>query len=182
MSLTSVPQTVEARWSRRVVGFSLIELMVTLAVAAILMAIATPSFIALINGNRLTSTANELVSSLQLARSEALRRNTQVRVCRSESGNTCAAAGQWSRWITLVVSNNEVLREVSVKAPLEVTSDAPQITYHADGLARTGGGLQNNDLIVCIPTTQPAENQREVNLLAGSSVAVSRKDGGGSCP
>ena len=156
--------------------------MVTLAVAAILMAIAIPSFVALINGNRLTSTANELVSSLQLARSEALRRNTQVRVCRSENGTSCAAAGQWSRWITLVVSNNEVLRDASTKAPLQVTSDAAQITYHADGLARNGGALQNNDLVVCIPTTRPAENQRVVNLLSGSRVAVSRIDNSGTCP
>lgn len=156
--------------------------MVTLAVAAILMAIAIPSFIALINGNRLTSTANELVASLQLARSEALRRNTQVRVCRSEDGASCAAAGQWNRWITLVVSNDEVLRDASTKAPLQVTSGTPQITYHADGLARNGGALQDNDLVVCIPTARPAENQRVVNLLSGSRIAISRKDNGGACP
>lgn len=163
-------------------GFTLIELMVTLAVAAVLMAIAIPSFTSIINSSRLTSTANELVSSLQLARSEALRRNTRVRVCRSVNGTSCAAAGNWDRWITIVVSNNEVLRDASIKPPLQVTSGTAQITVHADGLARGGGGLLSNDLVACIPTTRPNENRRVVNMLAGSRVAVSRVNGSGLCP
>ena len=163
-------------------GFTLVELMVTLAVAAILMALAVPSFTSVINGNRLTSTANELVSSLQLARSEALRRNTQVRVCRSLNGTSCAGTGQWDRWITLIVSNNEVLRDETVKPPVRVTSGAAQITIHADGLARSGSGLLANDLVVCIPTTRPHENRRVVNMLAGSRIAVSRVNGAGMCP
>ena len=167
---------------RRTAGFSLIELMVTLAVAAVLLALAVPSFTSVINSSRLTSTANELVSAMQLARSEALRRNTQVRVCRSVNGTSCAGAGQWTRWITLVVSSDEVLRDSSTKPPLQVTSGTAQITFHADGLARNGGGLLANDLVVCIPTTRPEENQRVVNMLAGSRVAVSRLDGAGACP
>ena len=182
MSRVSASETATTAGSRGAAGFTLVELMVTLAVAAILMAIAIPNFTALINGNRLTSTANELVSSLQLARSEALRRNTQVRVCRSDDGKSCAGAGQWSRWITLVVSTNEVLRDASTKAPLQVTSGASQITYSADGLARSGGALHTNDLVVCIPTTRPPDNQRVVNLFSGSRVAVLRKNNGGAGP
>lgn len=182
MSRVPAPETATAVWDCRAAGFTLVELMVTLAVAAILMAIAIPNFTALINSNRLTATGNELVASLQLARSEALRRNTQVRVCRSEDGSSCAGAGQWNRWITLVVSSDEVLRDASTKAPLQVTSGTPQITYHADGMARSGGALQTNDLVVCIPTTRPVQNQRVVNLFAGSRVAVSRKNNGGVCP
>src|SRR3546814_3559152 len=61
-------------------GFTFIELMLTIAVAAILLAIATPSFTSIINSNRLTGAANEMVATLQAARMEAVRLNTTVNV------------------------------------------------------------------------------------------------------
>lgn len=59
-------------------GFTLIELMVTIAVAAILLAVAVPSFRHLIISNRLTTAANEVVTALTVARSESIKRNANV--------------------------------------------------------------------------------------------------------
>lgn len=59
-------------------GFTLIELMVTITIAAILLGIAIPSFTSVISSNRLTTSANELVTALNLARSEAVKRGQQV--------------------------------------------------------------------------------------------------------
>ena len=55
-------------------GFTLVELMITLAIAGILVAVGIPSFNSTISSNRLTSYANELVTALNLARSEAVKR------------------------------------------------------------------------------------------------------------
>ena len=164
-------------------GFSLIELMVTIAVLAILVTIAVPSFISLINSNRLTSQANEVVASLQLARMEAIRRNGSVTVCRTTNDTSCAAAGRWDRWIT-VATGGEVLRINSVKAPLQVTSGAASIVFRADGLARAaaGGALTGNNITVCIPTTQPAFNRRVVALVNGSRISTDTVNGAGVCP
>jgi type IV fimbrial biogenesis protein FimT len=66
-------------------GFSLIELLVTLAIIAILVMIGLPSFQGAIRGSRLTAAINELSTSLNLARSEAIKRNQHVVVLRTGS-------------------------------------------------------------------------------------------------
>lgn len=164
-------------------GFSLIELMTTIAVAAVLVVLAAPSFTTLINNNRLTAQANEMVASLQHARMEAVRRNRSVTVCRTNDGATCAAAGKWNSWIT-VAADGEVLRVNTVKAPLEVTSGVTNVIFRADGLARAaaGGALTTSDITVCIPTTRPALNRRVVSLARGSHISTDSADGSGVCP
>ncbi len=82
-------------------GFTLIELLITISIAGVLLAIAIPSFTSSIVSNRLTASANELVSALNLARSEAIKRGEQVTV--ESIGST---SGQWdSGWNVFVDIN-----------------------------------------------------------------------------
>lgn len=83
-------------------GFTLIELVMTIAILAILLVVAIPSFRALIINNRITTQANEFVSDVTYARAEAVRRNTRITVCKSADGATCdtTTATDWSEgWI-----------------------------------------------------------------------------------
>jgi type IV fimbrial biogenesis protein FimT len=79
-------------------GFSLIELMVLLAVVAILAAIAVPNFSATIKGDRDISQINTLLDGLTLARSEAIKYGNNVTICAGNS-KTCAAANWANGWI-----------------------------------------------------------------------------------
>jgi type IV fimbrial biogenesis protein FimT len=76
-------------------GVTLIELIVTISIAAILMGIAIPSFSSIINSTRLTTYANALVTSLNLARSEAVKRGVQISVKREGSTDNNWDSG-WS--------------------------------------------------------------------------------------
>lgn len=80
-------------------GFSLIELMVTVAIVAILASLAAPSFSSLIASNRASSAASALQVSLSLARSEAVKRGADARVTVAANG----AAGTWSNGWTVFV-------------------------------------------------------------------------------
>lgn len=81
-------------------GFTLIELLVTVAVAAILAVVAVPGFQALFQGNRAATQTNNLVSALNFARSEAIRRGTTVALCPSADQATCTGATDWTTgWI-----------------------------------------------------------------------------------
>lgn len=163
-------------------GFSLVELMVTVAVVAIVAALALPSLTSVINNNRLTSQANELVSGLQTARSEAVRRNASVTLCGSADGSACATGTDepWERWI--ILTGTEVLRDATVKPPVQVNSGVASITFSSDGLARTATGLLTDDITVCIPTTSPPENKRLVGIGSGSRVSTTASGTGeGTC-
>jgi len=76
-------------------GFTLVELMVTLAIAAILLSIAAPNFVSFIKNNRITTITNDLLADLALARSEAAKRGQAVSICISSNGTTCTG----SNWL-----------------------------------------------------------------------------------
>jgi type IV fimbrial biogenesis protein FimT len=84
---------------RRELGFTLIEMMVTLTLLAILIALVTPSFQGLLRDNQAAAQANALVGSLMLARSEAIKRNAPVVICRSNDGASCAGSEWEDGWI-----------------------------------------------------------------------------------
>ena len=70
-------------------GLTLIELMMTIAIAAILLAVAAPGFQQTLNSSRLSSAVNELASAINLARAEAVRQNRRGVLCRSVDGSAC---------------------------------------------------------------------------------------------
>lgn len=91
-------------------GFTLLELLFTIAVAAVIVSFGVPGFMSLIDNNRAVSHTNDLVAALNLARSEATRRRSTVTVCSSTDGATCAASDDWSTGWIVLSAGNELLR------------------------------------------------------------------------
>jgi len=122
-------------------GLTLVELVITLSIAAILLAIATPSFSVIIKNHKMTAQLNELVAGLNLARSEAIKRSSSVTVCKSNDSQSCG--GGWNDgWIVFAdpdnsgsINNNETILRVSVSpnngAILSSTID--EIIFDAEG-------------------------------------------------
>ena len=81
-------------------GFTLIELLITLSILAVLLGIGMPSLVSFINNNQMTSQANDLVYSVHMARSEAIKRGAKVRVA--------AINGSWNNgWTVQADTNND---------------------------------------------------------------------------
>lgn len=96
-------------------GFTLAELLITIAVLAVLVTIAVPSMQEFVRKNRVTTQINALLADLTFARSEAIKRATTVRVCNSKDQETCAADAKWADgWIVIVPSaDGELLRKTA---------------------------------------------------------------------
>src|SRR5690349_7593490 len=84
-------------------GLTLIEMLATVSLVAILGALAAPSFHNLALNSERTTTVNTLFHALFFARSEAIKRGEVVTVCKSTDGSTCSSSGTWaSGWIVFV--------------------------------------------------------------------------------
>lgn len=128
-------------------GVTLIELLATLAVIAILVTAGYPSFRELINRNRITTVGNDLVSMLHVARSEAIRQNSTVCVCPSTDVNqlnpVCSNGNQWETGVIAFLDNNAncVLEAGAVPDVLIKTWDGTdvrnQVTVRNDNLSIT---------------------------------------------
>jgi len=81
-------------------GFTLMELLVTMTVVGILMAIAVPSYRYVTTANRASSEVNALLGDVQMARGEAIKEGQFVSICASTDGSTCAGTSAWNTgWI-----------------------------------------------------------------------------------
>ena len=83
-------------------GYTLIELMTTLAVAAVLISVAMPGMHSFRLNSQLTGTANELISAMHLARNTAITTNTRVTLCASSNGDNCESVAWDEGWIAFV--------------------------------------------------------------------------------
>jgi len=151
--------------NRKQTGFTLTELMITLAVAAILLSQAVPSFLTMLQDNRIVTQANDFVTSLNVARSEAVKRGDRVTICKSANNTSCAGGGDWQQgWIIFTDSNSdatvnntdEILRtHGSLDSNLTLSgvigSVTSYVSYTNNGSSQIvgGGGAQTGTIVLC---------------------------------
>jgi type IV fimbrial biogenesis protein FimT len=167
-------------------GFTLIELMIAIAILAILLGIAVPSFNDAALSSKLGSYANNMVASTNLARSEAIKRNTAITLCVSTDGTNCATTGGWEQgWIVACQTTSPstvcdgtgpdrivFYRQQAMQAGLKMTeADA---TVRALSFASSGVGTTPAIFTICRATPTVGTNQRQVSISATGRASVAR--------
>ncbi len=173
-------------------GFTLVELMITIAIMAVLLAVASPSLFNVVLGNRLNASANNLVASATLARSEAIKRNKQIRMCVSNNGTTCTTGGWEQGWIVACKTTNNIdcdgtgpdwlvlQRQAAASGGLRITDTSPgavsSISFDPSGVGVTLASFK-----VCRATPSVGSQERMVRIIA-TGRAYATRTATGICP
>lgn len=170
-------------------GFTLTELMVTLSISATLLAVSVPAFDQLLVSKRLTTYANDMFSTLLLARSEAIKRNRRVVLCKSlDNRQTCIGTGGWDQgWMVFVDLNNDA--SWAVDEPLVRKMPALQsgyvlngnasisnyVSYDSQGMTKqASGAFQAGTFTLCPPAPAVSGYGRKIVISASGRPRVSK--------
>lgn len=178
---------------RQTHGFTLIELMVTIAVLAIILGIAVPSFTDQIRNNQSLTFGEEFAAALNLARSEAVKRSGFVSICASANDQVSCGNDWTNGWLVFVDSaadgsaapgiddaNNDILRywdSVGDEMSLTVSRGAAVNYVRFDAMGALAG---NNNTSVVQAVAKHAKctgnAARNVRVTTAGSVRASRAD------
>ena len=171
-------------------GFTMVELLITIAVAAVLVVIAVPSFRNITLSNKLTTAANDVISAINVARMEAVKRNANTQLCsNSASVNTADTLG------TACTTEIGAVYAMSGATPTRVVAGAPGITgavqlkgdmkairFSGQGLGQAVGtaGPYSGKVVDICTSQMSADNHREIWMTAGSILETRKTTG--ACP
>jgi type IV fimbrial biogenesis protein FimT len=161
-------------------GFTIIELMVTLAVAGMLTAMAVPAFNNFVLNDRDIGQINSLVASLNYARSEAIKLNNGgVQVCTSSDGLNCNGGTAWnSGWIVTETLPGAAAATVVQYIPAFAGANTVKVGLPTQtGVTFSSTGLVNQSLTVQICDTRGAAFSRDVEVNATGRIAASQTPG-----
>jgi type IV fimbrial biogenesis protein FimT len=162
-------------------GFTLTELLVSLAIVSVLLGTAAPAVGSFFSRMKLGSMATDLVANLHVARGESIKSRTRVVLCKSRDGATCAATGGWEQgWIVFRDADNDGVRDASetlvnvmgaLPAGWRIAGNANvarYVSYDPSGGTRlASGAFQVGTLTVCRASAGPTEARQVVLNIAG---------------
>lgn len=167
--------------SRAQAGFTAIELLASMAVLALVTALAVPSFRDFLQNNRAAEQSNALVGAVALARNEAVTRGSPVSVCASEDGETCSGDNDWSTgWIVFtdaqaptgeVNDPDTVLRALpALESDSVLTGSASVLPFNASGFLSSAAGVT---FTLDVPDCT-GNNNRNISVNLQGRAALSR--------
>lgn len=194
--------------SRLAGGFSIVELMVTVAVLAILLAVAVPSLRTAMRRSYVSDTTNSLVGDLAYARAEAAGRHKYVSICRSSDGAACdggtsksyatgwliyaydgGSTGPNQEYSTTASPAHELLRVSRGDNRTTVAAtDEKVLTFNQSGLPVKNGARSAEDFLVCVLNKAGDAGEsttdipgRKVSLNASGGVATAQLPAATAC-
>lgn len=156
-------------------GFTLVELIVTIALIAIIAAITLPSFNQVTLGGKLSSIANAFVGSAQLARSEAIKRGAAVTLCASSDGASCGDS--WSAGWVVLAGGNPILVQDALANGFVLSGDVTTIVFQPSGVGSTAANLT-----VCRSSPTVGSQSRQISLSGTGRPSVTKQSGVTACP
>jgi len=172
-------------------GFTLIELMVSVAIVALMIGLAVPSYRYSINSSRISSDSDSLLSALQLARTEAIRRGLSVTVCGSNAtGSACSGSNNWKTgWLVFVDLNNNasydagdtlVRRQSALTSANAVIADnnTSAVRFNREGIA---SGLANDPVTVTFSPPTNSSTQKRCLVISMAGRMLIQRPAQGAC-
>lgn len=161
-------------------GFTLIETMISLVIMAILLVIAAPLLIQTIQNNKMLTQTNTFVSALQLARSQAMSRQTYVVMCAASDATQtqCGSNHDWSNgWIVFVDSDgNQSINQASdIIHVSDVMEPGTNVTSVSGHIVFTGIGFVTSGHVsytMVVPDCAGNDAGRTVNLSASGRTDI----------
>jgi type IV fimbrial biogenesis protein FimT len=147
-------------------GFTIIELMIVVALAAVLLTIGIPGFQEMVQDNRRASATVEMISAIQIARSEAVKLNAPMTLCPSSDGSSCSGTAWETGWIAFIDDDlddvddaadgngardtgEDLVRTGSALGAIAISSTFTSLTYRPNGRMETSGGNTEAEFILC---------------------------------
>ncbi len=168
---------------KRASGFTIVELIVTLAIAAILLSLGAPPMQTYLANQRVTAAMNTIATGFNLARSTAVEQRQPTGVCATSNGVSCGGSTDWSRGWMVWVDNDEsgtytpaadelVRVNLQEEGAMVVTANINLQVYSPSGLlVPMPGGVEN--IVVC---EADATRQGRVAILPSGQVNSRRED------